>query len=292
MGTSMNDLIATFPIRAGGSTTFLGSDLRMRNGDLVFNASTGDLELVSGVYALAQSVELAVKLRAGASSLEMAQELVQRVGHGDYSKWVELLNAVRYEGNDVEFEFTAAGYPGIYVHRFSSVRFAGAYECIPILRDSVVLVDSIDQCLVEELRRDPKRLHQLHPRRFEELIAHLVRNMGYEVNLTPYSKDGGVDVFAVRRNGLSPVLTVIDCKRYAQHNHIGVGMIRALAGLRQQHNANVAMIATTTRFTQEARNLQVEEWPFEIALADFETLRRWLQEFGWITDSSGLWLPA
>lgn len=288
----MNDLTVPFPIRAGGSRKFVGSDLRMRNGDLVFNASTRDLELVSGVYALAQSIELAVKLAAGESTFEMAQGLVERVCYGDYAEWIEALHAVRYDPADVEFEFSAVGYPGAYVHRFRAAGFAGAYECIPVLRENVLLVDSIDQRLVEELRRYPQRLHQIHPRRFEELIAHLARNMGYEVTLTPYSKDGGVDIFALRRNGLSPVLTVIDCKRYAEQNHIGVGMIRALAGLRQQHKANVAMIATTTRFTQEARNLQVEEWPFELALADFEVLQEWLEEFGWNANASGLYLPA
>lgn len=288
----MVDLSANWPVRVGGSKKFSGTDLKMRNGDFVFNSATKDLETVSGVYALAQSIELAVKRLSDVPPAEMVEQLLDRVRNGEYAQYVDTLHVVRYNGTDIEFEFSAAGFPGAYVHRFQIRGFAGAYECIPAHRETILLVDTIDRQLLEGLRQHPEGLHQLTPRRFEEVVAHLIENMGYEVTLTRYSKDDGVDIFALRRDGISPVLTVVDCKKYSEANPIGIGMIRTLAGLRQQHKANVGMIATTTRFTTEARDLQAKEWRFELALADFELLRVWLEGFGWSRDDGGLWLPS
>jgi HJR/Mrr/RecB family endonuclease len=287
----MIQLSADWPLRVGGTKKFIGTDLKMRNGDLVFNSAANDLETVSGVYALAQSIELAVKRVSGVPPSEMVKQLLDRIRSGEYAQYIDALHVVRHDGSDIEFEFSAAGYPGAYVHRFQIRGFAGAYECIPVRKEDLLLVDTVDRQLLEELRRHPEKLHELTPRRFEEVVAHLIENMGYEVELTRYSKDDGVDIFALRRDGLSPILTVIDCKKYSENRPIGVSLIRTLAGLRQQHKANVGMIATTARFTQDAKDLQAKEWRFELALADFELLREWLERFGWSRDGGGLWLP-
>ena len=131
----------------------------------------------------------------------------------------------------------------------------------------------------------------MQPRAFEELVASLIERMGYQVKLTPYQKDDGVDIFAVSRHGSRYIMTVIDCKRYAPSRPIDVGMIRTLAGVRDQHHAQVGMMVTTSRFTRDATNRQQERWPLELSLVDGKKLLAWLEEFGWQKDASGLYIP-
>ena len=50
--------------------------------------------------------------------------------------------------------------------------------------------------MIKMLAMHPKDLHQLKPRKFEELIAELLRDMGYDVCLTPETHDHGRDIFA------------------------------------------------------------------------------------------------
>jgi restriction system protein len=88
------------------------------------------------------------------------------------------------------------------------------------------------------------------PRKFEELVADMFRNQGYEVTLTPSSNDGGMDVIAVRRDGIGTVMIVVECKRYAEDNKVGVEIARGLYGVVEQRRATRGIIATTSFFTK------------------------------------------
>lgn len=53
---------------------------------------------------------------------------------------------------------------------------------------------------------------QLNPRTFEELIGRLFTAIGFATRVTPYSRDGGVDVVALRETGASIEKLAIQCK--------------------------------------------------------------------------------
>src|SRR3990167_7171424 len=57
--------------------------------------------------------------------------------------------------------------------------------------------------------RLPEYLKTMHPRAFEILVLRLFQRMGYEVEITPYTGDGGVDGW-LRRAGS---IHVLQCKR-------------------------------------------------------------------------------
>ena len=65
--------------------------------------------------------------------------------------------------------------------------------------------------LIASLCGRPEELYSLSPRRFEELIAEVCHRMGYKVELTPATRDGGRDIVATRyAETRSQVL--IECK--------------------------------------------------------------------------------
>ncbi len=56
--------------------------------------------------------------------------------------------------------------------------------------------DEVLRCLKER----PEDLFRLSPRRFEELVAHILASFGWEVHLTSQTRDGGYDIFCISRD--------------------------------------------------------------------------------------------
>lgn len=84
----------------------------------------------------------------------------------------------------------------------------------------------------------------LNGRAFEHELAQLFERLGYGVQLTPYGRDGGIDLF-VQQNGIS---TIVQCKRYT--GPVGVAIVRELYGVLQSSEADSAILAATGGFTQ------------------------------------------
>lgn len=59
--------------------------------------------------------------------------------------------------------------------------------------------------------------NELSPFQFEDLVSNLFRDLGYEVNQTPYVNDGGKDAY-MKKDGK---IYLLECKHYASTNSIG-----------------------------------------------------------------------
>ncbi len=284
-----------FPAKARGGTRFQGGDILLRDGDWVVNETKDDVVVVQGVHALAQALELEIHQATDPRSTQLDDvpiSIAATVLEGSVSEYLESVFAVRSDGFIVEVEFSAVGYPDTYIQRLRLASAAGQFPLQVVSRDHLLSVAAFEDALLAHLHREPDLLRQVHPRRFEEIIARVVERMGFEVELTRYSKDDGVDIFALRRDGGVPVLLVIDCKRYARNRPIGPGMVRMLYGLREQHHANTAMAATTSYITKGAADLRMQFGEDKIELADFDRIQGWLGAVGWTQGPHGILVPA
>lgn len=84
----------------------------------------------------------------------------------------------------------------------------------------------------------------LSGRAFEHELAQLFERLGYGVQLTPYGRDGGIDLFIQQKTKS----TIVQCKRYA--GPVGVAIVRELYGVLQSSEADSAILAATGGFTQ------------------------------------------
>lgn len=152
-----------------------------------------------------------------------------------------------------------------------------ASELLAVGAGLVVQVDvsEINAELVEYLAKHPEKMREMNPRKFEELVAELFKDMGYEVEVTPRSNDGGLDIRVIHKSGLGRFLTLIECKRYSAENKVDVGIVRGLSGVVSAENATSGLIATTSYFTKGAKSFQ-RRIEARMALADFEELRKLL----------------
>lgn len=132
--------------------------------------------------------------------------------------------------------------------------------------------------LIDFLKRNPKLLYKLNPQKFEEIVAELLSGMGYAVELTKKTRDGGVDIFATQKTGVGETLLIVDCKRYAPHKHIGVGVIRSLYGITEQLKASMGLIATTSFFSKPAVEFK-NQVKHRISLKDYKDITAWLKNY-------------
>ena len=68
-------------------------------------------------------------------------------------------------------------------------------------------------------------------KKYKYNAEHDYKIRGYDVELTPQTRDGGKDIYAARRDDLGTFLYIVECKRYAPDNPVGVEVIRALHGV-------------------------------------------------------------
>ncbi|MBN8283565.1 MAG: restriction endonuclease [Zoogloea sp.] len=127
--------------------------------------------------------------------------------------------------------------------------------------------------------RHPELLYSLPPRKFEELIASVFHKNGFDVELTPETRDGGIDIIAVQRDDLcGGSLNLIECKRYLPHNTVGIGVVQRLYGVVEQHKATKGIIVTTSSFTKDAKEA-AEFSKHRLVLNDYSNLTSWLKAF-------------
>ena len=141
-------------------------------------------------------------------------------------------------------------------------------------RKSIVTVNTR---LTDMFRREPQLLRTIDPIRFEELVAELFEEDGYQVVLTPPRADGGKDIYVCRSDEKLEASFLVECKRYNPPNKVGVEIARQLYGVVQHERRSGGVIVTTSYFTRGAKEF-AGTVPYQLFLKDFEDLQTWLQK--------------
>ncbi len=109
-------------------------------------------------------------------------------------------------------------------------------------------IDDATSASMDSLR---KYLIQMDWRVFQELVAALLRGMGYYVPfVAPQGADGGVDVLAYENASGTGHRLIVQVKRFKE-TAVAVDVVRNVAALLHK-DSDVGMVVTTGRFTTEA----------------------------------------
>jgi len=133
--------------------------------------------------------------------------------------------------------------------------------------------------LIDWLKKQPESVFRLSGQLFEELIADLLIDRGWEVQLMQRTRDGGKDMLAYFDTGISKVLHLVQTKCYKRERRVGVGAVREMHGILHQESASQGMIVTTSSFSADARAME-RKYRYQLSLHDYETVVRWIQEHG------------
>lgn len=87
---------------------------------------------------------------------------------------------------------------------------------------------------------------------FERQVHALLKNMGFEAEITKASGDGGIDIIAHSKEHITGGKYIIQCKDWSKP--VGEPPVRDLYGVVTAENANKGILITTSSFTSPAIN--------------------------------------
>ncbi len=148
-------------------------------------------------------------------------------------------------------------------------------EINDVVAPKIVLAN---EALLQELKRHPEDLYRISSRKFEELIAELLDDMGWEVQLTPAVKDGGKDIIATMQTDLGEILCLVEAKHYRVDRPVQVSLVRQLFGTYADFGATSAMLVTTSSFTRGAREFQTKH-RYQISLKEYNDVVEWIRRY-------------
>lgn len=129
------------------------------------------------------------------------------------------------------------------------------------------------------LAEHPEEIYRnLTPREFEEFMAQLYNKLGYNVELTPKTRDGGKDIILRKPDVLGDMVYYVECKRYKEKNKIGLDVVQRLAGIIETDKVNGGVIATTSYLSPIAEKWIVNnKLNYKIQNHNFSTIQKMLK---------------
>lgn len=157
----------------------------------------------------------------------------------------------------------------------------GRLSLVALSAASRQLVDAVvasEGELIEYFATHPNELYRMPPRRFEELVADILRRRGFVVDLTRFTKDGGRDILACIHDGIGvSTKYIVECKRYSPDTRVGIVPVRALYGVKGRETVDHALLATTSTFTRGAIEFAHDPRVVNLHLRDFHDIVGWLR---------------
>jgi hypothetical protein len=100
-------------------------------------------------------------------------------------------------------------------------------------------------------RRDD--LQHLAPTQFEEVVVKIFDELGCEVKLAQFVRDGDIDLIAVGGNSESNENFLVQCKRYAPGRRVAVELVETLRPMDINRRSGWAHVVTTSLFVDPAK---------------------------------------
>ena len=124
-------------------------------------------------------------------------------------------------------------------------------------------------------------INKLDGYQFEILICDFFKHIGFDIEHTSLSGDGGIDVIAHNDQPIFCGKYIIQCKNWA--NPVGQPALRDLYGVVNAENANKGILITTSSFTSQAITFADGK---NLELIDGVNLNKLLAANGFSADSS------
>lgn len=137
-------------------------------------------------------------------------------------------------------------------------------------------INEIDLQVYKEIISNPELARSINWRNFEYLLAKILEKFEYEVEVLKGSKDGGIDVIALKKNStFGNERYLIQAKKWS--NKVGVDPVRQLLWAHNEYKVTKSCLVTTSKFTRGAWEL-AEKYKWQIELKDFDKLNEWIAE--------------
>ncbi len=117
----------------------------------------------------------------------------------------------------------------------------------------IIVISPINKRILDYLLSNPQELYNLSSENFEIVMAEIYAKLGYNVERTKATHDGGKDIIIRKSESLGNFIYYVECKKYSPRNHIGVGLVKEFLGTINTDKINGGIIATTSFFSLDAK---------------------------------------
>lgn len=146
-----------------------------------------------------------------------------------------------------------------------------AAVCEPIVREFRLDAEDVAVCdALQVLAREPTRVGELHPERFEGVAAEYLRAQGLSVTSVARVRSSGGDLIAIDRSGNR---FLVEAKR--RKDTVGIEVVWKLVGAMWEHEFDVGMVIASGSFSRDAQQSKAVTTR-RVALKEFEDLASWL----------------
>jgi hypothetical protein len=152
------------------------------------------------------------------------------------------------------------------------------YDAGELSAGKITLISEVSSALMAYLATHPEYLYRLHSRTFENIVARVFADFGYDVQVTRATHDGGKDIILTTETPMGSILAFVECKRYAPSRRVGVEVVQRLHGVQLAEHASKSIIVTTSRFSKEAEKF-ASRFSFLISLRDYDDVVGWLSHY-------------
>lgn len=130
--------------------------------------------------------------------------------------------------------------------------------------------------LAKKILNEGRSLTEMHWREFEKLIGNLLEYEGWKVEVTRGTKDGGIDVIAIKSiESIGLTKSIWQLKKYNSKNFVQVKDVRELSAIIDDYKATKGIVVTTSRLTRGAIEW-VKKDLFRIDYKDKPQLEDWI----------------
>lgn len=141
----------------------------------------------------------------------------------------------------------------------------------------IIILSPINDRVLKYLAENPIAWYQLQDNDFELAIAEIYHKLGYNVERTQSTRDGGKDIIIRKPEVLGDFIYYVECKKYASNRPVGVGIVRNLVGTVNTDRVNGGILATTSFFTRDARKFVLDnKLDYQIKMHDYNKIQQLL----------------
>lgn len=148
-----------------------------------------------------------------------------------------------------------------------------------VTESPIITVAPINDEVLRYLRDNPEEWYKLSSSKFEMVMQEIYTKLGYTVERTKATRDGGKDLIIRKPEVLGDFIYYVECKKYAPNRPIGLSIVQRLKCVMDTDKVNAGIIATTSFFTRDAKNFILDnKYDCQVKLHDYDTINGFLKK--------------
>lgn len=144
---------------------------------------------------------------------------------------------------------------------------------------AIITLSPVNDRVLKYLSENPQAFYQLTGTEFEIVMTEIYNKLGYKVERTQPTRDGGKDIIIRKPEILGDFIYYVECKKHEAKDPIGVGIIRSFVGTVNTDRVNGGILATTSYFSRDAKKFISENnYSCQIQMHDYNFIRGLLNQ--------------